>query len=249
MISDIVKNVELLPGLKLNKIDLSNVQWWGCSSVGTESNQQAADTGSTPWCSKEFFSQSKFSVQIYLQCLYTPMCNRMCKSYVHIKDPVVHVNSSVDQVNTKTPNMHHRLGSITLLQLAFSQESNLNFPREKSQWEHTFVNIKHTHTHKILDGKLLQAWQCGCTFQIIYSFKALYLCEMPTSPYPWAFRSSFCFCNPASLYLSTRLSGTNSSQLSTDKFKQCKIKLRKHMCSRKPSERGRTGLLHTSCTA
>ena len=40
--------------------------------------------------------------------------------------------------------MHHRLGSTTLLQLAFPQESilNLNFPQEKSQWENIAVKKK-----------------------------------------------------------------------------------------------------------
>ena len=35
--------------------------------------------------------------------------------------------------------MHRRLGSVTLSQLAFPGESNLNFPWEKSHWQNTFV--------------------------------------------------------------------------------------------------------------
>ena len=47
--------------------------------------------------------------------------------------------SSVDCGNTKTPSMHHRLGRATLSQLAFSGETNPNFPREKSYWADTVV--------------------------------------------------------------------------------------------------------------
>ena len=35
--------------------------------------------------------------------------------------------------------MHHRMGSRTLLQLAFPRESNLNFPGAKSKWNNTIV--------------------------------------------------------------------------------------------------------------
>ena len=44
--------------------------------------------------------------------------------------------------NTKTPSMHHRLGSATLSQLAFPRESNLNFPWEKSHLDNTVVKKK-----------------------------------------------------------------------------------------------------------
>ena len=37
----------------------------------------------------------------------------------------------------KTPSMHHRLGSMTLFQLAFPGDSSLNFPSEKSVEQHS----------------------------------------------------------------------------------------------------------------
>ena len=56
--------------------DYNQLGWW-CSSVGRASDWPAADAGSMPWCGKGFFSQSQLWVQTLLQCLYTPMCNRM----------------------------------------------------------------------------------------------------------------------------------------------------------------------------
>ena len=50
--------------------------------------------------------------------------------------------SSVDYGNTKIPSMHRRLGSATLSQLAFSRESDPNFPWEKSHWGNTVVKSK-----------------------------------------------------------------------------------------------------------
>ena len=50
--------------------------------------------------------------------------------------------SSMDYGNTKTPSMHPRLGSATLLQLAFLGEGNPNFPWEKSHWDSTVVKSK-----------------------------------------------------------------------------------------------------------
>ena len=38
--------------------------------------------------------------------------------------------------------MHRRLGSATLLQLAFPREGNPNFPWKKSQWDNTVVYKK-----------------------------------------------------------------------------------------------------------
>ena len=66
------------------------------------------------------------------------------------------------------------------------------------------------------------------------------------APYPWAFISSFCFCSPASLYFSTRLSGTNSSQLPREKFKHESYLIMKTtemyvcICHKIPSEQGNT---------
>ena len=48
----------------------------------------------------------------------------------------------MDHGNTKTSSVHLRLGSMTLLQLAFPEESNQNFPWEKSQWDNTGVKKK-----------------------------------------------------------------------------------------------------------
>ena len=56
--------------------DYNQLGWW-CNSVGRASDWPAADAGSMPWCGKGFFSQSQLWVQTLLQCLYTPMCNRM----------------------------------------------------------------------------------------------------------------------------------------------------------------------------
>ena len=44
--------------------------------------------------------------------------------------------------NTKTPNMHCRFDSVTLLQLAFPGEGNPNFPWEKSYRDNTFVKMQ-----------------------------------------------------------------------------------------------------------
>ena len=52
----------------------------------------------------------------------------------------------MDYGNTKTPNMHLRLGSATLLQLAFLGEGNPNFPWVKSQWNNTMVNNNNKNT-------------------------------------------------------------------------------------------------------
>ena len=41
--------------------------------------------------------------------------------------------------------MQSRIGSTTLSQLAFLGESNLIFPREKSQWDNTLVNCKNAN--------------------------------------------------------------------------------------------------------
>ena len=50
--------------------------------------------------------------------------------------------------------MHHRLGSVTLLQLAFPGESNPNFPRKKSHWDNTVVKKK-----KERKKKMRREWQ------------------------------------------------------------------------------------------
>ena len=44
----------------------------GCSSVGRVSDRHAAEAGSIPRCGKEFFSQSRLSVQTLLPCPHSP---------------------------------------------------------------------------------------------------------------------------------------------------------------------------------
>ncbi len=58
---------------------------------------------------------------------------------MRIKDPAVHVSVWWILETAKTPSMHLRLRSMTLLQLAFPGESNPYFPWEKSQWENTIL--------------------------------------------------------------------------------------------------------------
>ena len=54
----------------------------------------------------------------------------------------------MDYGNTKTLNMHRRVGSATLSQLAFPEESNPNFLMEKPQWEDTAVKTKEKEKEK-----------------------------------------------------------------------------------------------------
>ena len=92
-----------------------------------------------PGAARHFFSQSPLSVQTALRCPYTPVCNRMhlhlCARY-RSRSPC---QSSVDYGNTKTPSMHRRLDSATLLQLAFPREGNPNFPGRNPIWDNTAV--------------------------------------------------------------------------------------------------------------
>ena len=54
----------------------------------------------------------------------------------------------MDYGNTKTPGMHCRLGSTTLLQLAFPREGNQNFPWEKSHWGNPVVKSNNKKREK-----------------------------------------------------------------------------------------------------
>ena len=72
--------------------------------------------------------QCRLSYSVYTSQRETARIN-IC---AQVKDLVLHVMSSADYGNTKTPSTHRRLGSTTLSQLAFSRESNLNFQREPS---------------------------------------------------------------------------------------------------------------------
>ena len=71
---------------------LGNLQGQGCSSVGTESHQHAANASSIPRCGKGFFSRSQLLVQtLVIQCPYTPCAITCINICVHIKDHVLHV--------------------------------------------------------------------------------------------------------------------------------------------------------------
>ena len=117
-------------------------QGWGCSSVGIASDRHAADAGSTPRWARDFSPRVTFQCRLSYG-VRTPPCAIAC-IYIcaQVKDPVVHVKSSVDYWNTKTPSMHPRLGSATLSQLAFPGEGNPNFRWEKSHWHNTVVKKK-----------------------------------------------------------------------------------------------------------
>ena len=89
-----------------------------------------------------FLSESTFSADS-VTCVCTPQCATACINIrVHVKDPVVHVRVWWIMDTLKTPSMHSRLDSLTLLQLAFPRESNLNFTWEKSHWDNTVVKSK-----------------------------------------------------------------------------------------------------------
>ena len=94
-----------------------------------------------PGAGKGFFSSPRVNFQCQLSYgVRTPPCAIAC-IYIcaHVKDPVVHVKSSMDYGNTKTQSMHRMLGIPILSQLAFPGEGNPNFPWEKSHWDNTVV--------------------------------------------------------------------------------------------------------------
>ena len=49
--------------------------------------------------------------------------------------------------------MHHRLGSATLLQLAFHGEDNPNFPWEESHWDNVVLKKKKKKNTKKMTGQ------------------------------------------------------------------------------------------------
>ena len=59
----------------------------------------------------------------------------------------------MDYGNNKSTSVHCRLGSATLLLLAFPGESNPNFPQEKSHWDNT-VKSKNK---KVISSKAISA--------------------------------------------------------------------------------------------
>ena len=89
----------------------------GCSSVGRTSDRHAADSCSIPRCGKGVFLQSHLSVQTLLRCPHTLVCNRMHLHRCARWRSCSPWQSSMDYGNAKTPSMHCRLGSATLLQL------------------------------------------------------------------------------------------------------------------------------------
>ena len=115
---------------------------WVCSTDGSALDSHSADAGSIPRCSREFSSQSQLSVQTLLWCPYHPHMQSRASTSMHTKDDVDHVRGQWIMGNTKASSMHHRLGSMTLSELAFPRECNLNFPWEISKWNNTVKKKK-----------------------------------------------------------------------------------------------------------
>ena len=64
--------------------------------------------------------------------------------------------------------MHRSFGSMTLSQLAFPRESNLNFPREKSHWDSTVVESKKSPTQAVANWKvMLMSCCCHVAWQLL----------------------------------------------------------------------------------
>ena len=157
--------------------------WLGCSSVGRASDRRATDAGSFHRCGKGFFSQSQLSVQTLLRCPYTPMRNHMrlhlCARW-RSRSPC---QSLVDYGNTEAPSMHHRLVSMTLLQLAFPGEGNPNFPWKKSNWDNTTVksflfkykkvkvHLWKNSSYQILQENHRAILQCTSPMPILHSWE------------------------------------------------------------------------------
>ena len=106
---------------------------WGCSSVGRASDRHATDARfDSPVRQRDFSPRVNFQCRLYYGVRTPPYAIACINICAHVKGPVVHVRSSVDYGNTKTPSMHLRLGDVTLPQLAFPEESYPNFPWEKT---------------------------------------------------------------------------------------------------------------------
>ena len=111
------------------------IQGWGRGSVG-----QTWSIGPSRRCRRFhspvrqeiFLPESTFS-EDFLTYVRTPPCAIACINIcAHVKDPVVHGRVRWIVKTLKTPSKHSRLGSATLSLLAFPEESNPNFPWEKS---------------------------------------------------------------------------------------------------------------------
>ena len=109
------------------------------NSVCRALDWHATDPGSSPWCGKGFFFQSQLSVQTLLRCLYTPVCNCIHEHLCTHERSHSPCQSLMYYGNTETTSMHHKLGSLTLSQLAFPGEGNQNLPWEKSYGDITVV--------------------------------------------------------------------------------------------------------------
>ena len=112
-----------------------------------------------PGAARIFSSQRQLLVQAP-RCIHTSPCAIACINIcAHVKHPVVHVRvrwimETLNYRNTKTSNMHRRVDSATLSQLAFSGESNPNCLCENPQWNIQFVR---SGTISILLQCLLQS--------------------------------------------------------------------------------------------
>ena len=81
-----------------------------------------------PGAERDFFPQVNFQCRLSHAVRTPPRAIACINICVHVKDPTSPCQSLVDYGNNKTPGMHSRLGSATLLQLAFPGEGNPNFP-------------------------------------------------------------------------------------------------------------------------
>ena len=79
----------------------------------------------------------------------------------------------MDYGNTKAPSMPHRMGSVTLLQLAFPGESNPNFPWGKSHWDNTVVKNRKKSKRLYSTGNV----EDGC--RQFYDIRILQLNSVP----------------------------------------------------------------------
>ena len=95
---------------------------WGCSSLGELTQVRF------PGVARDFSARVNFRCRLFDDVCTPPCAIAYINICAHVEAPVVHVKSSVEYGNTKIPSMHRRLGSANLSQLAFSGESNLNFP-------------------------------------------------------------------------------------------------------------------------
>ena len=73
---------------KLHVQPYSQVNGWGCSSVGRALDWHAADTGSIPWCGKGFSPRVNFQCRFsYTYSVSTPPCAvTFLNIFTHVKD-------------------------------------------------------------------------------------------------------------------------------------------------------------------